>query len=231
MTDATTGAGAGAGAERIGAGAARTGPESEDRTKRRTVTPIPPETPGTPGTTETTGTTGTTGTIGTTDAAEREPARGAGGGAAGLRDDRATGRATGQETDREGIASDLHSTSDKGRPSASGTAHHTGTTSTTPTTQLLPHEECDKLELRLRQAVSGFVDGPRDAVEEADHVVEEIAGRFTEALTRRRRTLRMSWQDGEQGERSGSPATHPDTEQLRLALRDYRELADRLLRG
>jgi len=95
-----------------------------------------------------------------------------------------------------------------------------GTTITTPTSgRLLPHDECDKLELRLRHAVSGFVDGPRDSVEEADHVVEEIAGQFTEALTRRRRTLRMSWQDGE------------DTEQLRLALRDYRNLAERLLHG
>lgn len=95
-----------------------------------------------------------------------------------------------------------------------------GTPTTTPTSgRLLPHDECDKLELRLRQAVSGFVDGPRDSVEEADHVVEEIAGQFTEALTRRRRTLRMSWQDGE------------DTEQLRLALRDYRNLAERLLHG
>lgn len=95
-----------------------------------------------------------------------------------------------------------------------------GATTTAPTGgRLLPHDECDKLELRLRQAVSGFVDGPRDSVEEADHVVEEIAGQFTEALTRRRRTLRMSWQDGE------------DTEQLRLALRDYRNLAERLLHG
>lgn len=93
------------------------------------------------------------------------------------------------------------------------------TTPATTTGRLLPHDECDKLELRLRQAVSGFVDGPRGSVEEADHVVEEIAVRFTEALTRRRRTLRMSWQDGE------------DTEQLRLALRDYRNLAERLLHG
>ncbi|MGW2723735.1 hypothetical protein [Streptomyces sp. NPDC001492] len=97
----------------------------------------------------------------------------------------------------------------------------TGTSATAAPTsgRLLPQDECDKLDLRLRQAVSGFVDGPRDSVEEADHVVEEIAGRFTEALTRRRRTLRMSWQDGE------------DTEQLRLALRDYRNLAERLLHG
>jgi len=92
-------------------------------------------------------------------------------------------------------------------------------------TRLLPHDECDKLELRLRQAVSGFVDGPRDSVAEADQVVEEIAGRFTEAVTRRRRTLRMSWQEGDRKE------TQPDTEQLRLALRDYRELAELLLRS
>lgn len=96
------------------------------------------------------------------------------------------------------------------------------------TTHLLPHEESDKLELRLRQAVSGFVDEPRDAVREADQVVEEIAGRFAEAVTRRRRTLRMSWQDGDEGRTKG---TQPDTEQLRLALRDYRELAERLLHG
>ncbi|MER6424161.1 hypothetical protein [Streptomyces sp. NPDC001137] len=103
----------------------------------------------------------------------------------------------------------------------SATTTPTGTSATTKPTsgRLLPQDECDKLDLRLRQAVSGFVDGPRDSVEEADHVVEEIAGRFTEALTRRRRTLRMSWQDGE------------DTEQLRLALRDYRNLAERLLHG
>lgn len=92
--------------------------------------------------------------------------------------------------------------------------------------RLLPHDECDKLELRLRNAVSGFVDGPREAVEEADHVVEEIAGRFTEALTRRRGSLRTSWQEG-----GADEAAHPDTEQLRLALRDYRELAQRLLHG
>ncbi|MEU6254103.1 hypothetical protein [Streptomyces sp. NPDC047043] len=133
-------------------------------------------------------------------------------------------KATGA-ADREGTEPGPDSTAGPASTSGTeGTGQRTGTT--TPTARLLPHDECDKLELRLRQAVSGFVDGPRDAVEEADHVVEEIAGRFTEALTRRRRTLRMSWQEGE---RTGEPATHPDTEQLRLALRDYRALAERLL--
>ncbi|WP_406445841.1 hypothetical protein OHB14_42690 [Streptomyces sp. NBC_01613] len=113
-----------------------------------------------------------------------------------------------------------------GAPAAAPRGESTAARSGTPGTRLLPHDESDKLEVRLRQAVAGFVDGPRDAVEEADHVVAEIAGLFTEAMTRRRRTLRMSWQDGDRAE-----PTHPDTEQLRLALRDYRELAERLLRG
>ncbi|NNN36989.1 hypothetical protein HLK59_42920 [Streptomyces sp. S3(2020)] len=90
--------------------------------------------------------------------------------------------------------------------------------------RLIPHDESDKLSLRLQHAVAGFVDEPRNAVEEADHVMEEVASRVTDALTRRRRTLRTSWQDG--ADKHGNAG---DTEQLRLALRDYRELTDRLL--
>ncbi|MFI9765874.1 hypothetical protein ACIHJG_03270 [Streptomyces sp. NPDC052415] len=86
---------------------------------------------------------------------------------------------------------------------------------------LLPREEYDKLETRLQHAMTGFVDEPRASVEEADQALEELTSRLTDALTQRRRTLRGSWQGDERSS---------DTEQLRLALRDYRELADRLLR-
>jgi hypothetical protein len=74
--------------------------------------------------------------------------------------------------------------------------------------------------------LAGFVDAPRASVEEADRVLEEITARFTEAVTQRRQSLRASWK--EPGEGGGAPST--DTEQLRLALRDYREMADRLMR-
>lgn len=84
---------------------------------------------------------------------------------------------------------------------------------------LLPHAEREQWETRLLQTAAGFLEAPRTAVEEADRELEEIAARFTEAVTRRRRTLRMSWQEG----------VESDTEQLRLALRDYEELAGRLL--
>ncbi|MEU9568661.1 hypothetical protein AB0D62_01975 [Streptomyces massasporeus] len=92
---------------------------------------------------------------------------------------------------------------------------------------LLAHDDTDKFGSQLQHAVAGFVDGPRAAVEEADHVLEEIAARFTEAVTQRRRTLRQSWQSVEGGE--GKSVSSADTEQLRLALKDYRELAERLL--
>ncbi|MFG2357777.1 hypothetical protein [Streptomyces sp. NPDC048521] len=90
---------------------------------------------------------------------------------------------------------------------------------------LLAHDETDRWEERMRQVVAGFVDEPLGAVEEADRTLEEIAARFSEAVTRRRRTLRRSWE----GTEERGPGSDTDTEQLRLALRDYRELAGRLL--
>jgi len=89
-------------------------------------------------------------------------------------------------------------------------------------TGLLPQDERDKLTLRLQHAVTGFVDGPRESVEEADRVLEEVTARFTEAMARSRRTVRATLRSAD-GKDSG------DTEQLRLALRDYRALAERLL--
>ncbi|WHM38893.1 hypothetical protein [Streptomyces sp. BPTC-684] len=78
---------------------------------------------------------------------------------------------------------------------------------------LLPTEERDKWALRLHRAVSGFVDEPRQAVEEADAVLGETAARVAELVKERRQAV---------------PAKG-DTEELRLALRDYRELTERML--
>jgi len=86
---------------------------------------------------------------------------------------------------------------------------------------LLPHGEHDKLSTRLQHAVNGFVDGPRRAVEEADGVLEEAIRHLTDALAERRRGLRSRW-EGDGGE--------AHTEDLRLALRSYREMTERVLR-
>ncbi|MER6169110.1 hypothetical protein [Streptomyces violaceorubidus] len=113
-----------------------------------------------------------------------------------------------------------------GAGSGSGTPAAVSAADASAGASLLPPGESDRLGRRLHHAVVGFVDAPRASVEEADRVLEEIAARFTDAVTHRRRTLRTSWREA--GADSGAPST--DTEQLRLALRDYRELADRLMR-
>ncbi|MEU6821433.1 hypothetical protein ABZ921_12445 [Streptomyces atriruber] len=107
-------------------------------------------------------------------------------------------------------------------------------------TALFPIDARDKLALRLQNAVNGFVDGPRAAVENADRVLEEAITDLTRTLTERRRALRTTWQphsaEPTPGEPTATEATPPappptgDTEQLRLALQDYRETAERLLR-
>ncbi|MDQ0786742.1 hypothetical protein [Streptomyces sp. B3I8] len=88
-------------------------------------------------------------------------------------------------------------------------------------TPLLAHGDTEKFSAQLHHAVGGFVDAPRAAVEEADHVLEQVADLFTDALNRRRRDLRAAWQAGD--------GNDSDTERLRVALREYREFAERLL--
>lgn len=107
-------------------------------------------------------------------------------------------------------------------PRASGNGNGSGRGSGNGDAALLTHDECDKYALRLQHAVGGFVDGPRASVEEADHVLEELTAEFTDAMARRRRTLRTTLEAADAGDSA-------DTEKLRLALRDYREVAERLL--
>ncbi|MFI1100157.1 hypothetical protein [Streptomyces melanogenes] len=78
---------------------------------------------------------------------------------------------------------------------------------------LLPTEERDKWALRLHRAVSGFIDEPRQSVEEADAVLGETAARVAELVKERRQSV----------------SAKSDTEELRLALRDYRQLTERML--
>ncbi|MFF3762679.1 hypothetical protein ACFYYR_01070 [Streptomyces sp. NPDC001922] len=89
---------------------------------------------------------------------------------------------------------------------------------------VLPRAESDQLALRLQNAVIGFVDGPWRSVEEADALFEEASARIAACLAERRRLLRTAWQEGAaDGDGAG-------TEQLRTALRDYRDVMQRLLK-
>jgi len=90
-----------------------------------------------------------------------------------------------------------------------------------PSFPVLPTSEHDKLNQRLRYAVSGFVDAPRGSVEEADALLEEISARLVDLLAERRHTLRAAWHEGAEGT--------AETEELRLAMRGYRNVLERLL--
>ncbi|MDJ0462891.1 hypothetical protein [Streptomyces sp. H27-C3] len=126
----------------------------------------------------------------------------------------APGRSVG-EPDRAHRPSESHRPTESHQPDRSPAA---GTESTIG--RLLPQGEREKIGLRLQQTVNTFVDGPRRSVEEADSLLEETARQLTDTLAERRRTLRTTWADeGRQAE----------TEELRVALRTYRELTDRLL--
>ncbi|MFF4233638.1 hypothetical protein [Streptomyces sp. NPDC001820] len=90
---------------------------------------------------------------------------------------------------------------------------------------LIPTDEREQLALRLQQSLTGFVDGPQHAVAEAAAVLDETAKQITAALTEQRHSLRAEWQGA--GKDSSAEA---DTEELRVALRAYREVTERLLR-
>ncbi|MFD4634498.1 hypothetical protein ACFVYR_36930 [Streptomyces sp. NPDC058284] len=85
---------------------------------------------------------------------------------------------------------------------------------------LLPSDERDKISHRLGHAVNTFADAPHEALEEADAALDETSAQLMKALAERRRLLRESWQ----GQDPGTEST-----ELRLALRQYREITQRLL--
>ncbi|MCC5034779.1 hypothetical protein DMH02_016515 [Streptomyces sp. WAC 00631] len=118
----------------------------------------------------------------------------------------------------------------EGSAQGDGAAHRGDTAVPAAAAPLLPQRECDRLSERLQHTVTGFVDSPREAVREADALFEEAAENVAKALSEQRRKLRSAWEhNGGSGNGKGKDA-HLDTEELRTALRDYRDLTERLLR-
>ncbi|MFE3722094.1 hypothetical protein [Streptomyces cyaneofuscatus] len=86
---------------------------------------------------------------------------------------------------------------------------------------LFAPEQREKFDARIHQAVAGFVENPRQAVQEADAAFDEVVAELTQALAERSRLLRTD-RDGERSEAG--------TEDLRIALQQYRDLTERLVR-
>lgn len=75
---------------------------------------------------------------------------------------------------------------------------------------LTPESESALLD-RWTEIQVSFVEDPRGSVEDADALVEQVGAAVTASFQERRSRLASTWRDGQ-----------PDTEQLRVALQQYR---------
>ncbi|MFD7730349.1 hypothetical protein ACFV6F_08195 [Kitasatospora phosalacinea] len=122
-----------------------------------------------------------------------------------------------------------------GAPRTAATAAAAAPTPATPTTStstvLLPPDLAAQSARRLDRAMAGFVDDPGRAVREADEALDETVRQLVENLDGRRTALREAWQGstGGAGSKGGAEGGSSRTEDLRLALRDYRDLLQHLL--
>jgi hypothetical protein len=85
-----------------------------------------------------------------------------------------------------------------------------------PAAALLSSIDADDVRRRFLDIQASFVDEPRQAVEAAGRFVDDLVQQVIDALASQRGQLQ-------------SPVTDGDTEQLRQALRGYRQFVDRLL--
>ncbi|MEU1721165.1 hypothetical protein [Nonomuraea sp. NPDC005692] len=83
---------------------------------------------------------------------------------------------------------------------------------------LFDHDPAE-VQARWRDVQASFVDDPAEAMQRADGLVGEVVESLTNSLTSRTGALRERWKD----------VDSPDTEDLRQAFRDYRNVLEQLL--
>lgn len=85
--------------------------------------------------------------------------------------------------------------------------------------RLLAPEDEEGFRARWQEVQNEFVDDPRDAVHTADALVADVMQKLAATFADHRQELEGQWNKGEEA----------NTEDLRLALRDYRSFFNRLL--
>jgi hypothetical protein len=95
----------------------------------------------------------------------------------------------------------------------------TGSTESPTTRTLFADDELAGLRARWDNVQAGFVDDPKDCVHKADGLVSDVVDQLTTGFTQARSRLEEHWSRGEEA----------STEDLRLALKGYREFFERLL--
>lgn len=88
-----------------------------------------------------------------------------------------------------------------------------------PARSLLTGPDVDAVTRRWHEIQAGFVDAPRQAVQEADALVADLLNRLMQVFAAEREHLESQWSRGED----------VSTEDLRLSLQRYRAFFQRLL--
>jgi hypothetical protein len=94
-----------------------------------------------------------------------------------------------------------------------------GETADTSDAMLFADGELSDMRTRWTEVQSAFVDDPRDCVQKADGLVADVVDKLTTSFSGARAHLEEQWSRGEQ----------VSTEDLRIALKRYREFFERLL--
>jgi len=118
-------------------------------------------------------------------------------------------------TSEPAMASTTKRTSELRNPAATDGAD----TSADGAEPLFPSGEVEGFRARWVEVQTGFVDEPRNAVEQADGLVAEMMKRLAQVFADERGKLEEQWSRGDD----------ISTEDLRQALRRYRSFMDRLL--
>jgi hypothetical protein len=84
---------------------------------------------------------------------------------------------------------------------------------------LLPSGDAEGFRQRWENLQTGFVDQPREMVEQADELVAELMQRLSAGFSEKRNELETHWEKGDD----------VSTEELRVALTRYRSFFNRLL--
>ncbi|MGW3892856.1 hypothetical protein ACWD69_29625 [Micromonospora chokoriensis] len=128
------------------------------------------------------------------------------------------GSATPEMVDPDADGETVH-TEDTGTSlESAGTSRPAGSTVATAAATLLDTDTAQGFRDRWRDVQLRFVDDPHAAAGEAQSLVEEAIQALSSALAAQKNTL-GGWQD----------AGSADTEQLRMAVRNYRDFLDRVL--
>ena len=138
-----------------------------------------------------------------------------------------TEQSTGQPTERVEPSSEppapSASTPERTTAQPESTAVATSSTDEASATSgdrdLFADNELAGLRVRWDYVQAGFVDDPRECVQKADGLVSDVVAQLTESFSQARSRLEDQWARGEEA----------STEDLRIALKRYREFFERLL--